>query len=96
MHTQTISQKDREKTRKKIISIVKNLEPIELKSLENYAEFLAQRNNEARFVDILRNAKPEDEILSQSEIEGIRKADNDIKQGKVRELKDYAKNRGLT
>lgn len=90
MHTQVI-----EETRKKIFSIVKNLEPVELKSLENYAEFLAQRNNEAKFVDILRTTELEDETLSQSEIEGIKEADKDIKQGRIRELKDYAKERGL-
>lgn len=90
MQTQSI-----EETRKKIFSIIKNLEPIELKSLENYVEFLAQRNNEVKFVDILRNAKPEDETLSQSELEGIKEADKDIKQGMIRELKDYAKKRGL-
>ncbi len=89
MHTQTI-----DKTKKRIFSIVKNLEPVELKSLENYAEFLAQRNNEAKFVDILINAKPEDEALSKSELEGIKQANKEIKRGKIRELKDYAKKRG--
>jgi hypothetical protein len=89
MQTQTIDE-----TKKRIFSIVKNLEPVELKSLENYAEFLAQRNNEKKFVDILINAKSEDETLSKSELEGIKQANKDIKRGKIRELKDYAKKRG--
>jgi len=90
MHIQTI-----EKTRKKIFSIIKSLEPVELKSLEDYAEFLAQRNNEAKFADILRTAEPENEALSQGETDGIKEADKDIKEGKIRELKDYVKERGL-
>ncbi|MGD1008272.1 MAG: hypothetical protein ABR980_13700 [Ignavibacteriaceae bacterium] len=90
MQTQSI-----EETRKKIFSIIKSLEPIELKSLENYVEFLAHRNNESKFVDILRNAKPEDETLSQSEIEGIKESDKNIEKGRIRELKDYAIERGL-
>ncbi len=95
MQTQTTSQRDKEESRKKIFSIIKNLEPIELKSLETYVEYLAQRNNEARFVDILRNALPEDEALTKSELEGIKEADKDIKQGNIRELKNYAKERRL-
>lgn len=90
MDTQTI-----EETRKKIFSIVKDLEPVELKSLENYAEFLAQRNNEAKFIDILRTAEPEDEELDKSEIEGIKRAKEEFKKGQFRELKDYLKDRGL-
>ena len=50
---------------------------------------------ESKFIDALQNAKPEDETLSKSEQEGIKQANKDIKQGKIRELKDNAKKRGL-
>jgi|GEM_PF-1635507 hypothetical protein len=95
MQTQTISQSDKEKTKKKIFSIVNKLESLELKSLEHYAEYLAQRNNEAKFLEILRNAKPEDEELGESEVEGLRISKDELKKGKFRELKDYMKERNL-
>jgi hypothetical protein len=91
MQTQIVN---RDKAKKRIFSIIKNLEPIELKSLENYAEFLAKKNNEAKLIDVLRNAKSENETLSESESEGTKQSNKEIKKGKIRELKDYAKKRG--
>lgn len=90
MQTQT-----KEKTKKKIFSIVEKLEPLELNSLEHYAEYLAQRNNEAKFLELLRNAKLEDEELHESEIEGLRISKDELKKGKFRELKNYMKERNL-
>lgn len=95
MQTQTISRSDKEKTKKKIFSIVQKLEPLELNSLEHYAEYLAQRNNEAKFLELLRNARREDEELDESEIEGLRISKDELKKGKFRELKDYMKGRNL-
>ncbi len=95
MYSQTITQKDTEKTRKKILSLVKKLEPVELKSLEHYAEYLAQKSNDIKFLELLRNAEPEDEELSESEIENLKLADEDIKHGRYRDFEDYAKERGL-
>jgi hypothetical protein len=90
MHTQTI-----EETRKKILSIVEKLEPLELNILKSYAEYLAQRNSEAKLIDALRSAKSEDETLSETELKGIKQAEKDIKSGRIRDFKDYAKDRGL-
>lgn len=95
MHTQAISQKDSEEAKKKILSIVKKLEPVELKSLEHYAEYLAKRNDEGKFLELLRNAEPEDEELDKSEIDGMKISKAQFKKGKFRELKDYMKERGL-
>ncbi len=84
-----------EKTKKKILSIVNKLEPIELRSLEHYAEYLAQRNKEAKFLELLRNAKPEDEELDESEIESVKISKEQIKRGEFRDFEEYAKERGL-
>ena len=90
MQTQTV-----EKTKKKIFSIVEKLEPLELNSLEHYAEYLAQRNYEAKFLEILRNAKQEDEELDESEIESVKISKRQIKHGEFRDFEEYAKERGL-
>jgi hypothetical protein len=84
-----------EKSRKKILSIVKKLGPIELKSLENYAEFLSQKNSDLKLLEVLRNAKPEDEELDPSEMKGVEISKEEIKKGQFREFKDYMKERCL-
>ncbi len=91
MHIQTI-----EKAGEKIFSIVKKLVFIELKSLENYAEFLSQNAEDSKFLNTLKNAKLKDEVLNESELEGIKISDRDIKKEKIRHLKNYIKERGLS
>ncbi len=95
MQTQTITRKHREATKKKIFSIVEKLEPLELSSLEHYAEYLAQRNNDLKFLEKLKNAKIEDEELSEKTIENLKAADEDIKHGRYRDFEDYAKEHNL-
>lgn len=90
MNTQTI-----EETKKEIFLIVEKLEPIELSSLKHFAEYLAQRKNEMRILELLRNAKIEDEELSQSEIDALKISKEQIKRGEFRDLDKYAKELGL-
>ncbi|MBU2492751.1 MAG: hypothetical protein KJ571_09025 [Bacteroidetes bacterium] len=90
MNTQTL-----EETKKKILSIVEELEPVELNSLKHYAEYLAHRSNDLNFLEVLRNAQPEDEDLDKSEIEGMKTAKKEFKKGNFLELNDYMKKRKL-
>ena len=90
MQTQTISRLNKEKTKKKIFSIIEKLEPLELNSLEYFAEYLAQRNSEAKFLELLRNAKPEDEELDQNEIESIKLSKEQIMRGEFRDFEEYS------
>ncbi|HET56314.1 MAG TPA: hypothetical protein ENN33_14015 [Ignavibacteria bacterium] len=90
MNTQTIKE-----TKKKIFSIVERLEPLELSSLEHFAEFLEQRKNDLRVLELLRKAKIEDEELSQSEIEALKISREQIKRGEFRDFNEYKEELGL-
>lgn len=90
MNTQTI-----EETRKKIFSIVEKLEPLELSSLKHFAEYLAQQRNDLRVLELLRNAKIEDEELSQSEIDALKLSKEQIKRGEFRDFNEYKEELGL-
>ena len=79
----------------KLHNLVEKMEPVELDNLEIYAEFLLRRKNESQIIEALRSAEYEDEDLDKSELEGVKKSKEQIKNGEFRDFDDYMKERGL-
>jgi len=77
--------------KEKIRLLIEKMEPLELKSLEHYAEFLLSKSNELRFLELLKDAKVSDEELTESEKAELKKSRAEIERGEFTELEDLAK-----
>jgi len=86
MNTQTIN-----KSKEKILLLIEKMEPLEIKNLERYAEFLVSKSKELRFLELLKNAPISDEELTKAEKKELEISRAEIERGEFTELEDFAK-----
>lgn len=77
--------------KEKIRLLIEKMEPLEIKSLEHYAEFLLSKSNELRFLELLKDAKVSDEELTESEKAALKISRAEVERGEFTELEDFAK-----
>lgn len=77
--------------KEKIRLLIEKMEPLEIKSLEHYAEFLVSKSNELKFLELLKDAKVSDEELTKSEKAELKISRAEGERGEFTELEDFAK-----